>query len=151
MGWNLLSTRKELTKLNSEALYHHFHHGYPHCHEDDRPHQKCGNHVCKEEEWESYASGPLETPLSATKWSVTEGNCGRRSRALEMKAPADTKPDASPLLAAQAAHPPLPAPLIATGRPHRLHHEGGVREGDRAATCPGNHVKVVALAIVFLC
>ena len=52
MGWNLLSTRKELTKLNREALYHHFHHGYPHCHEDDRPYQKYGNHACKEEEWD---------------------------------------------------------------------------------------------------
>ena len=50
MGWNLLSTRKELTKLNCEALYPHFHNGYPHCHEDERPYQKYGNHVCKEEE-----------------------------------------------------------------------------------------------------
>ena len=50
MGWNLLLTRQELTKLNSEALYHHFHYGYPHCHEDERPYQKYGNHVCKEEE-----------------------------------------------------------------------------------------------------
>ena len=52
MGWNLLSTRKELTKLNKEALYHRFHHGYPHCHEDHRPYQKYGNHWFTEEEWE---------------------------------------------------------------------------------------------------
>ena len=73
---------------------------------------------------------------------------------------ADIKPGASPLLAEQAAHPLLPAPLIATGPHHRPHHESGVREGDLAArhnqlllgtiTCSGNHVKMVALAIVFL-
>ena len=79
-----------------------------------------------------------------------------------MKALADTKPDASPLLVAQAARPPLPAPLIATGPPSRLHHEGRVREGDLAAAgnnqplpgvipCPAKYVKVVALAIVFFC
>ena len=52
MGWSLLSPRKELTRLNKETLYHHFHYGYPHCREDDRPYQKYGNETCTEEEWE---------------------------------------------------------------------------------------------------
>ena len=51
MGWNLLSTRKELTRLDSRTLYHNFHYGYPHCHEDDGPYQKYGNYLCTDEEW----------------------------------------------------------------------------------------------------
>ena len=38
---------------------------------------------------------------------------------------ADIKPGASPLLAEQAAHPLLPAPLIATGPHHRPQLESG--------------------------
>ena len=95
------------------------------------------------------------------KSNVMKMNCGRRSRAKEMKALADIKPDESPLLAAQVVHPLLLATLIATGPPHRLHHEGGVRDGDPAArhsrllsrvtTNLAKPVKVMALAIVFLC
>ena len=52
MGWSLLSPRKELIRLNREALYHRFYYGYPHCHEDDRPYQKKGNQWCTEKQWE---------------------------------------------------------------------------------------------------
>ena len=77
-----------------------------------------------------------------------------------MKALAGAKPDSSPPLMAQAVHLPLPAPLIATGPPRRLHREGGDHEQDPVAARtnqpltvsifgPMTLVKVVALAIVF--
>ena len=97
--------------MNKEALYHHFHYGYPHCHEDDRPYQKYGNHVCTEEEWEQLCRWLTGDPTFRSKVER------HRKELREMKALADIKPDASPLLAAQAAHPPLLAPLIATGPP----------------------------------
>ena len=52
MGWSLLSPRKELTRLNSGALYNHYHYGYPHCQEDDRPYQKYGNVTCTDAQWD---------------------------------------------------------------------------------------------------
>ena len=53
--------------------YHHFHYGYPQCHEDDQPYQKYGNHVCNEEEWEKICYWLTGDPTS------TEENCGIRS------------------------------------------------------------------------
>ena len=56
-----ISPRKELTRLDREALYHHFHYGCPHCHEDDRQFQKYGNQWCSEEE-RGYAVGSRDNP-----------------------------------------------------------------------------------------
>ena len=52
MGWYLLSSRQELTRLSGNTLCHHFHYGYPHCDEDDRPYQKHSDHVCDAREWQ---------------------------------------------------------------------------------------------------
>ena len=51
MGWSLLSPRHDLTRLNPETLYNHYHYGYPHCREDDRPYQKYGNVTYADEQW----------------------------------------------------------------------------------------------------
>ena len=72
-----------------------------------------------------YAIGLQEPPLSAVKSNAVERNCGRRSRAKEKKSPSRHKARRIAPPAAQAAHPPLPAPLIATGPHHRPQLESG--------------------------
>ena len=46
MGWFLLSSGQELTRLSEDELLRYFHRGYPDCREKDRPYQTCSQHVC---------------------------------------------------------------------------------------------------------
>ena len=70
MGWYLPSSRKELTRLSRDDLWHHYHYGYPHCHEDDRPYQKYGNYECNEREWQRTCYWLTGDPTFPTKLAI---------------------------------------------------------------------------------
>ena len=110
MGWNLLSTRKELTKLNKEALYHRFHHGYPHCHEDHRPYQKYGNHWFTEEEWEQLCWWLTGDPTFRSKVERHRKELLKKITGKRDESPSRHKARRIALVA-QAAHP-RPWPLF---------------------------------------
>ena len=70
MGWYLLSSRQELTRLSRGDLYSHYHYGYPNCHEDDRPYQKYGDHVCSEREWQNMSYWLTGDPIFLKKLAI---------------------------------------------------------------------------------
>ena len=67
MGWNLLSPRKELTRLNNQILYNHYHYGYPPCREVDRPYQQYGNVTCTDDQWDRLCAWLTGDPTFRSK------------------------------------------------------------------------------------
>ena len=70
MGWYLLSSGQELTRLSDGELYRHFHYGYPNCREEDRPYQKYGDHVCSEKEWQEMSYWLTGDPTFLNKLAI---------------------------------------------------------------------------------
>ena len=137
MGWYLLSSRKELTRLSDDELWHHYHHGYPHCHEDDRPYQKYGNYVCTDWEWQGMSYWLTGDPTFLNKLALhrkelhdkivgakDEGTGRNKSRRV------------APPVGTGIAHPPRPAFPIVTDLPLRLHPNIGVH-GKKIAAAEG--------------
>ena len=133
MGWYLLSSRKELTRLSRDDLWHHYHHAYPHCHEDDGPYQKYGNHVCNERERQKTSYWLTGDPTFLTKLALhrkelydkivgakDEGTGRNKSR--RVAPPVGTGSSSSTARL-----------LIATDLPLRLHPDIGVHGKEIAA------------------
>ena len=130
MGWSLLSPWQELTRLNKETLYNHFHNGYPHCREDDRPYQKYGNVTCTDEQWEQPCIWLTGDPTFRSK--VERHRKELKDKIVGKRDDSDDRHKArriAPLLA-QAVHPLLLVPITAIGPPRRLRQEGGGSEGN---------------------
>ena len=74
------TSRQELTRLSSTELFRNFHCGYPDCREEDRPYQKCSQHVCSEEwQWMSDWLTGDRIPSSGN-WQSTAKSCGTKQR-----------------------------------------------------------------------
>ena len=142
--------------------YHHFHYGYPQCHEDDQPYQKYGNHVCNEEEWEKICYWLTGDPTCLKKVERhrrelrdkimgTRDEGTSRHKARRIAPPGGTGSSSSTARPPHRNRPPPPPPTRRWG-PCRGPSSGWKQPAfDYGHTLPNDFMKVVALAIALRC
>ena len=121
VGWNLLSPRHALTRLNEDILTNYYYNGYPLCREEDRPYHQYGRIVYTEDQWErlcTWLSGDptfrrkLERHKQALKdqLGVSRDDSDNRNKARRTAPPPGGSSSSSTARPPNRSKPPPPPP-----------------------------------------